>query len=107
MPRGRDALDYAEFQTNVLGGEAAKRAARGTNDERHVCPLQLDVIRRSLIMWSNPGETVLSPFAGIGSEGYVSMQEGRRFIGVELKREYFEQASRHLDGVDKQTKIAI
>lgn len=94
-------------QTNVLGGEAAKRAARGTNDERHVCPLQLDVIRRSLIMWSNPGETVLSPFAGIGSEGYVSMQEGRRFIGVELKREYFEQASRHLDGVDKQTKIAI
>jgi hypothetical protein len=68
------------------------RSAREDKDERHICPLQLEVIRRALKMWSNPGDTVLSPFAGIGSEGYVSMQEGRRFIGVELKESYYKQA---------------
>lgn len=72
------------------------RSAREHQDERHICPLQLEVTRRALRMWSNEGDVVLSPFAGIGSEGYVALQEGRRFLGVELKRSYYEQAGRNL-----------
>ncbi len=72
------------------------RSARENDDERHICPLQLEVIRRCLKLWSNPGDTVLSPFAGIGSEGVVSLEEGRRFVGLELKRSYYEQAARNL-----------
>lgn len=72
------------------------RSAREDKDERHICPLQLDVIRRALKLWSNPGDTVLSPFAGIGSEGYVALHEGRKFIGAELKESYFRQASSNL-----------
>lgn len=72
------------------------RSAREDEDERHVCPLQLEVIRRALKMWSNPGDVVLSPFAGIGSEGYVALQEGRRFIGAELKASYHKQAVANL-----------
>lgn len=71
-------------------------SAREHDDERHICPLQLEVIRRGIELWTNPGDIVLSPFAGIGSEGYVSLQMNRRFIGVELKRSYYEQASRNL-----------
>ena len=73
------------------------RSAREHNDERHICPLQLEVIRRALKLWSNLGDTVFSPFTGIGSEGYCALQYGRRFIGAELKRSYFEQACRNLD----------
>lgn len=73
------------------------RSAREDNDERHICPLQLEVIRRAVKMWSNPGDTVLSPFAGIGSEGFVSLQDGRKFVGAELKRSYYEQSARNLD----------
>jgi DNA modification methylase len=72
------------------------RSAREDEDERHVCPLQLEVIRRGLKLWSNPGDVVLSPFAGIGSEGYVALQEGRRFIGAELKASYYRQAVANL-----------
>lgn len=72
------------------------RSARDEADERHICPLQLTVIRRALEMWSNPGDVVLSPFAGIGSEGVVSLEEGRRFVGIELKRSYYEQAVKNL-----------
>lgn len=72
------------------------RSARENDDERHICPLQLEVIRRALKMWSNPDDVVLSPFAGIGSEGYVALQEGRRFVGAELKKSYYEQATRNL-----------
>ena len=71
-------------------------SAREHDDERHICPLQLEVIRRGVQLWTNPGDTVLSPFAGIGSEGYVSLQEGRRFVGCELKASYYQQASRNL-----------
>ncbi len=70
--------------------------ARETNDERHLCPLQLGVIERAVKLWSAPGETVFSPFAGIGSEGYVSVQLGRNFIGCELKKSYWQQAVRNL-----------
>lgn len=75
------------------------RSARENDDEKHICPLQLGVIRRAVKLWSNPGDTVLSPFMGIGSEGYVSLQMGRRFAGAELKRSYFDQAVRNLSSV--------
>jgi hypothetical protein len=74
-----------------------KESAREEKDERHICPLQLGVIRRALQLWSNPGDTVLSPFAGIGSEGFVSLQMGRRFIGAELKGSYYRQAVLNLE----------
>lgn len=73
-----------------------KESAREHDDERHICPLQLEVIRRGIQLWTNPGEVVLSPFAGIGSEGYVAIQEGRRFVGVELKASYYAQAVKNL-----------
>lgn len=79
------------------------RSAREHDDERHICPLQLEVIRRGVELWTNPGDVVLSPFAGIGSEGYVSVQMGRKFIGTELKRSYYEQAVRNLENALKLT----
>lgn len=72
------------------------RSAREHEDERHICPLQLEVIRRAIRLWTNKGDLVLSPFGGIGSEGYVAIEEERRFVGVELKRSYYEQACRNL-----------
>lgn len=72
------------------------RNARDTDDERHIAPLQLDVIERAMELWSNPGDLVFSPFTGIGSEGYVSIEMGRRFVGSELKRSYWELAKRNL-----------
>lgn len=72
------------------------RSAREHEDEKHICPLQLEVIRRAVKLWSNPGDTIWSPFAGIGSEGYVALEMGRRFIGSELKRSYYGQACRNL-----------
>ncbi len=72
-------------------------SAREHDDERHICPLQLEVIRRGVRLWTNPGDVVLSPFAGIGSEGFVSIEEGRRFVGAELKASYYRQAARNLD----------
>ncbi|MBM4072632.1 MAG: site-specific DNA-methyltransferase [Planctomycetes bacterium] len=90
-------------QTNVLN----VKAARDAHDERHLCPLQLDVIDRALIMWSNPDDVVLSPFMGIGSEGHCALKLGRRFIGVELKDSYFRQAVRYLDALDRQEKFVM
>jgi hypothetical protein len=72
------------------------RSVREDADERHIAPLQLQVIQRGIELWTNPGDTVLSPFAGIGSEGYVALQNGRRFIGAELKRSYWAQACENL-----------
>ena len=71
-------------------------SAREHDDERHICPLQLEVIRRGVMLWTNPDDIVLSPFMGIGSEGHVSVQMGRRFVGVELKASYYQQAVRNL-----------
>lgn len=73
------------------------RSARDSADERHICPLQLDVIERGLQLWSNEGDIMLSPFMGIGSEGYVAIKSGRRFVGIELKESYFNQAVKNLD----------
>jgi len=80
-------------------------SVREERDEKHICPLQLEVIRRCLRLWSNPGDLVLSPFAGIGSEGFVSMQLGRRFIGCELKPSYFRQACANLAAAIRQPSL--
>jgi len=72
------------------------RSAREHDDERHIAPLQLEVIRRGIMLWTNPGDIVLTPFLGIGSEAYVALQMGRRAVGVELKKSYFDQAVRNL-----------
>jgi DNA modification methylase/superfamily II DNA or RNA helicase len=79
-------------QTDVLNYKLAKEK----DEERHICPLQLDVIQRSIELWSNPGDTVFSPFTGIGSEGYIARTMDRKFVGVELKKSYFEIACRNL-----------
>ncbi len=85
-------------QTNVLNG----KGAREEKDERHICPLQLDFIYRCLVMWSNPGDKVWSPFTGIGSEGYQAIKYDRKFIGTELKGSYFDQASRNLEQAESE-----
>jgi DNA modification methylase len=72
------------------------RSAREHDDERHICPLQLEVVRRAVRLWTNPGDVVLSPFAGIASEGVVAIELGRRFVGVELKGSYYRQAVANL-----------
>jgi DNA modification methylase len=79
------------------------RSAREHDDERHICPLQLDVIRRGVMLWTNPGDIVLSPFMGIGSEGYVSLEMGRRFVGAELKASYYQQAIANLAAATAKT----
>lgn len=80
-------------ETDVLSNW---KTARGNDDERHLCPLQLPVIERAVRLWSNRGETVLSPFAGIGSEGVGALRHGRRFVGAELKPSYFRVAADNL-----------
>lgn len=79
-------------QTDVLNYQIAKE----DKDEKHVCPLQLGVIKRCVELWTNKGDVVLSPFAGVGSEGYESLLAGRKFIGIELKKSYFELAIKYL-----------
>lgn len=85
------------LQTNTLNN----KSVREYEDEKHICPLQLDVIDRCLELWTNPGDLVLSPFAGIGSEGYTSLRKGRRFIGYELKKSYFDQACDYLSQAER------
>lgn len=85
-------------QTNVLN----VRAAREKDDERHLCPLQLDLIDRAIRLWSNEGDTVLSPFMGIGSEGFQAVKAKRRFIGAELKPSYFRQAVKNLHAAEAE-----
>ncbi len=79
-------------QTRTLN----KSAAREVNDEKHICPLQLDVIERCITLWSIDGDTVLTPFMGIGSECYQALIMGRRAVGIELKRSYYDQAERNV-----------
>lgn len=80
-------------QTNVLN----VAMAREDRDEKHMCPLQLDVIERCVGLWSNPGDIVFSPFMGVGSEGYQALKMGRRFVGSELKESYWQHACKHLE----------
>jgi len=78
------------------------RKARDQDDEKHVHPLQLDVIDRTLVLWSNPGERVFTPFMGVGSEVYAAVRSGRYGVGVELKPSYYRQALRNLEAIDKE-----
>jgi DNA modification methylase len=81
------------------------RQARDSQDEKHLCPLQLDVIERAITLWSNPGDLVASPFTGIGSEGVSALRLGRRFVGAELKPSYFKHACRNLIDATAQVDL--
>lgn len=78
--------------------------AKGDEEEKHVCPLQLDVIERCLILWSNPGDTLLTPFMGVGSEVYCAVAAERKGIGIELKPTYYRQAVKNLRAVNEQSQ---
>ncbi len=78
------------------------RGTKGDDDTKHIAPLQLSVIDRAVRLYTNPGELVFSPFAGIGSEGYASLKLGRRFVGCELKEEYFEVAKQNLAKAERE-----
>jgi hypothetical protein len=90
-------------QSNTLNVKLAKEA----NDERHLCPLQLDVIERAIVLWSTLEDIVLSPFMGIGSEGYMALRLNRKFFGVELKEKYWKIACDNLDEIDRQEAISF
>lgn len=81
------------------------RESKDTDDERHVHPLQLDVIERACVLWSNPGEVVLTPFLGVGSEAYGAIINGRKAIGIELKDTYFMQAVKNCEAASKGVAI--
>ena len=80
------------------------KAGRGEDDTRHICPLQLEVIRRLVLLYTNPGETVFSPFAGIGSEGYVALKNDRKFYGCEIKDEYLDAAKSNLRAAESMNE---
>lgn len=94
-----ESCSYGIKETDVLN----VRQARETNDERHLCPLQIGVIERIVKLWSNPDDVVFSPFAGIGSEGVVSVREGRKFVGAELKESYWRNAVRNIDNAIRES----
>lgn len=83
------------------------QAARDDRDERHMCPLSLDVIRRACVLYSNEGDVVLSPFAGVGSEGVGSLKLGRKFVGIELKDSYFAQATANLREASRTDQMSL
>ena len=91
---------YGIRETDTLNVAEGREA----EDERHICPLQLGTIERCVRLWSNKGETVMSPFAGIGSEGFVSVKQGRRFVGVELKPAYWRAGVRNLRRAENESK---
>jgi len=100
-------IKYAEpFWTDIHESDTLQyQSAREHEDEKHICPLQLETIRRCVRLWSNPCDLVLSPFAGIGSEGHVALEQERRFVGIELKQSYFKQAVKNLQNAVKQESL--
>ena len=82
-------------------------SARENEDERHICPLQLTVIQRGIELWSNPGDTILTPFMGIGSEAYMAVKMGRKAVGIELKESYFRQAVANVKSVAEETQSSL
>lgn len=92
---------YGIRETDTLQASSA----RAERDEKHIAPLQLDTVRRCVRLWSNEGEVVLDPCAGIGTVPYVALRQGRRAVGVELKQEYYEQAVRNLQGALSQRSL--
>ncbi|SOD42401.1 DNA methyltransferase [Nitrosovibrio sp. Nv4] len=119
----KELLDYAEEEQKIFPVELWQRyaspvwfdinptrtlqyqSARENEDERHICPLQLDVIERAMELWSKPGDLVFSPFTGIGSEGYTAVKMGRRFVGAELKRSYFNLAVKNMKSIAQQDSL--
>lgn len=99
--RASDGYPGGIRETDVLNVSVA----RDDRDERHIAPLQLGVIERAVKLWSNPGDVVFSPFAGIGSEGVVALKCDRRFVGVELKDSYFRTACRNLEAAEGQLSL--
>jgi DNA modification methylase/superfamily II DNA or RNA helicase len=101
--RAADTIDTSAWwgirETDVLQNW---RDGRGDKDERHICPLQLGTIERCVLLWSNPGETVFTPFAGIGSEPYIAVKNGRDAIGIELKPEYYAVAVRNMQNLERE-----
>jgi DNA modification methylase len=83
------------------------KEAKDQEDEKHIHPLQLDVIERCLVLWSNPGEIVLTPFMGVGSEVFCAVRAGRRGIGIELKPSYYRQSIRNLATVQRQEQAEL
>lgn len=82
-----------------------KKSAREEKDERHICPLQLEVIKRCIELWTNPNDVVLDPFAGIGSTNYVALRMNRRTVGVELKESYYKQAVANCSGATQMEML--
>ena len=84
-----------------------KESAREQEDEKHICPLQLTVIRRAINLWTNPGDVVLSPFGGIGSEPYVALETGRKAVAIELKGSYYRQMVANCKGVVANKQVSL
>ena len=99
----KDSEAFSECRADIDQSDTLQKV-REEKDERHICPLQLDVIHRASLLWSNPNDLVLSPFAGIGSEGYESLLMGRKFIGTELKTAYYNQAVKNLKTAERKAK---
>jgi hypothetical protein len=99
---GKTPRQYASaFWDDVRLGRVLRfKEARDAEDERHMHPLQLDVIERCLTLWSNPGEVVLTPFLGVGSEAFGAARMGRKAVGIELEPAYFRRAVENLKNVD-------
>jgi hypothetical protein len=109
-----ELIEYAKFDVydwqkiaspvwmDIQQGKVLNRM-KGAGDERHVCPLQLDTIKRCLKLYTKPGDVVMDPFNGIGSTGYEAIKMRRKYLGFELKPEYAKQASRNLDDAEKST----
>lgn len=87
-------------QSNTL----QRKSARDEKDEKHICPLQLDVIERGIDLWTNPDDIVLDPFAGIGSTPWQAVSMGRRAIGIELKDTYFAQMENNMHEIETEYK---
>ena len=99
-----DTLNNKASAARWIGDPVNLDKAAEADDERHVCPLQLEVVNRAVMMWSNKRETVLSPFTGVGTEGVVSVRRGRKFIGSELKPTYWEQSCRALAAAEANSR---
>lgn len=99
--QARDHLGRERYGTPLQAHNG--RTAREGDDERHVCPLQLGLIDRAIRLWSNPSEVVLSPFMGIGSEGWAALRAHRKFVGIELKESYWRQACNNLRQAESET----
>lgn len=107
--------DYDSFPVNVWQRYASpvwmdirqsntlqRKSARDEKDEKHICPLQLDVIERGIDLWTNPNDIVLDPFAGIGSVPYQAVQMGRRAVGIELKKSYYDLMENNMNAVETE-----